>query len=136
MSETKQTVASIINARIEALAGERSPQQIAAAAGIASERMLMLYRLEAARVPLHRVRNLAIALDLDPDWLMRICVEEWMGPEIAQALQQSYAEGLTENERVWLEVLRHSSGGNVPPVTPEGAAMIWRALEPRFAREQ
>lgn len=50
MSETKQTVASIINARIEALAGERSPQQIAAAAGIASERMLMLYRLEAARV--------------------------------------------------------------------------------------
>lgn len=86
--------------------------------------------------PLDRVRNLAIALDLDPDWLMRICVEEWIGPEIAQALQQSYAEGLTENERVWLEVLRHSRGGNVPPVTPEGAAMILRALEPRFAREQ
>lgn len=65
---------------------------------------------------------------------MRICVEEWMGPEVAQALQQSYAQGLTENERVWLEVLRHSSGGKVPPV-PDGAAMIWRALEPRFAQE-
>lgn len=136
MSETKQTIATIINARIEALAGEKTPQQIAAEAGVASDRVLMLYRMGAARVPLDRVREIAVALDIDPDWLMRLCVEEWMGPEIAQALEQSYAEGLTENERVWLEVLRHSSGGNVPPVTPEGAAMIWRALEPRFVQVQ
>jgi hypothetical protein len=136
MSKTKQTIASIINARIEALAGEKSPQQIAAAAGVASDRVLMLYRMGATRVPLDRVRDLAIALDLDPDWLMRLCVEEWMGPEIAQALQLSYAEGLTENERVWLEVLRHSSGGKVPPVKPEGAAMIWHAFEPRSTQVQ
>lgn len=135
MSDTKVTVASIITERLEALAGQKPAQQVAAEAGIASDRVLMLYRQGVTRVPLHRVRDLAIALDLDPDWLMRLCFEEWMGPEIAQAVQQSFAEGLTENERVWLEVLRHSSGGKVPPVTPEGAATIWRALEPHVARE-
>jgi hypothetical protein len=96
----------------------------------------MLYRMGAARVPLDRVRDIAFTLSLDPDWLMRLCVEEWLGPDVAEAIQHSFAEGLTENERVWLRILRHSSGGNVPSVTPEGAAMIWRALEPRFAQAQ
>lgn len=136
MSDTKTTVARVITERLEALAGRKTAQQVAAEAGLASDRVLMLYRQEVVRVPLHRVRALATALDLDPDWLMRLSFAEWMGPEIALAVQQSFAEALTENERVWLEVLRHSSGGNVPPVTPEGAAMIWRALEPRFGKMQ
>lgn len=136
MSDTKYSVAEIITERLHALTGQKTAKEIAEEAGLRSTDMLKAYCQRTLRVPLSRAHPIARALGLDPHWFMRLCVEELMGPEVTKEIAESFGEALTEHERIWLEVLRHSTGGNVPPVNAEGAALIWRALEPRLGKVQ
>src|SRR3954469_14792335 len=85
--------------------------EIAAQCGWPKPNIVTMIKQGSTRLPLDKVGLLATAIDLDPVYLLRVVMQEYM-PDTYTAIEQSLADiALTDYEREVLEAYRELAKG-------------------------
>lgn len=113
--------------RVLELKPRKSQTEIAAEAGFVNPNMISMIKSGASKLPLDRVPSLAKALDCDAAYLMRLALEQAIGPTAANAVLEVFGTPISDNEKGWLEEIRDASGNTDPRVT-RGTRKVLRAL--------
>lgn len=106
-----------IQKRIDDLKGVKNQADIAAQAGFANANFLSMLKAGSSKLPIDRVSDLARALDADPAYLLRLTLEQQLGPVAARAVNELLGTPLSKNEREWIDELRDASDDLDPRVT-------------------
>ncbi|XKH61352.1 helix-turn-helix domain-containing protein [Halomonas sediminis] len=77
--------------------------------------IITMIRKGRTRLPVDKVELFANALGVDPVWLLRLVMQEYI-PETLKVVEQCFGPLATSNERCVLEVWRHSTEGSDPEV--------------------
>lgn len=80
-----------------------------------------------SKLPIDRVPDLARALDADPAYVLRLTLEQQLGPVAARAVNDLLGTPLSKNERAWIEELRDASDNLDPTITKKSRA-AFRAI--------
>ena len=110
-------LAKFIQKRIDELRGHKSQADIAAQAGFTNANFLSMLKSGSSKLPIDRVSDLARALDSDPANVLRLALEQQLGPVAARAVSELLGTPLSKNEREWIEELRNASDELDPRVT-------------------
>lgn len=98
------TVAKFLSEQIDH--SSRTQREIAEAIGFGNPNIITMLKQGHTKVPLTRVGALARVLDIDPGYLMRMVLEEYM-PDTWQAVEQSLGRMLlSEDEERLVRVFR------------------------------
>lgn len=119
-SETARLIAD----RIRDLSHRKTQAEIASEAGFANANMMTFLKNGRNKVPLDRVPSLAQALEVDPAYLMRLCLEQSVGVTAAKAITEIFGTPATENERGWLAELRQVTDNSDPRLTSRSRAAL------------
>ena len=105
------TVAKYLTQQI-AICG-KSQRELAEACGYPKPNIITMFKTGATKLPLTTVAPLARALDVDPGYLLRLAMMEYM-PETWDALQAVLGPDklITSNERNLLELVRRYAAGH------------------------
>lgn len=104
----------------------KSHREIAQAAGWTQSNMVTMVKKGDAKLPLDRVAGLARAIDVDPLFLFRLALEQFMPDDAETARMLEYI--CTKNEVAILEVVREASGNTDPELTDERRAILTEAF--------
>ena len=109
MNTTTITVAKFIGQQIER--SGRLQEDIASDCGFVNRNMISMIKSGVTKLPLSKIGVLAKALDVDPAYLLRLALQEYM-PEAWATFEgilgkQSF---VTESEFDLLELIRHNTG--------------------------
>lgn len=118
-------LAQFINKRIDELT-HKNQVDIAREAGFSNANYLSMLKLGSSKLALDRVITLAKALETDPSDLMKLTLEQSFGSEMVMTLSSLLAADVTENENVWLALIRRYSGETDPSPTEENKNAICR----------
>jgi transcriptional regulator with XRE-family HTH domain len=102
----------------------KTQADIAAEAGFANPNFLTMVKQGSSKLALDRVPALALALECDPAFLMRLSLEQAVGDTGAKALVEILGTPVTRNELDWLEELREASGKSDPRLTSRARAAL------------
>jgi transcriptional regulator with XRE-family HTH domain len=108
-----------------ALKARKTQAEIATQAGFTSANMVSMLKAGSTRLPLDRVHPLAIALEVDPSFLMLLALEQMVGDTDAKAIVEILSGAVTLNEMAWIEALREASDMTDPPLTKRGRTAIF-----------
>jgi transcriptional regulator with XRE-family HTH domain len=75
--------------------------------------LITMFKQGLTKVPIGKIKPLAIALGVDPAYLLRIAMTEYM-PETLEAIESILDMALTENEKAIVRVIREATGGQNP----------------------
>lgn len=117
-------LAKYLQQRVLELKPRKSQAEIAAEAGFINPNMLTMLKQGANKVPLDRVPALAMALECDPAWLLRLALEQGEGDTAAAAIFEIVGEPITKNEHGWISEIRDASGDTDPRLTLRARAAI------------
>src|SRR5690606_24280839 len=98
--------------------------EIAAEAGFQNPNFVSMLKNGANKVPIDRVPDLARALEVDPALLLRLSLEQSIGPAAAKAVLSVFRTPVSENEHHWLSEIRDASDHLDPHMTAKGRAAI------------
>jgi len=76
------------------------------------------------KAALDRIPALALALEADPAFLMRLALEQAVGQTAAAAVIEIFGTPVTANERAWIEAIRTASDSSDPRLTSRSQAAI------------
>jgi hypothetical protein len=112
MVKSKVPVAKYLEQQI-AMCG-RSQKDIASDIGYANPNVITMFKTGATKVPLQKVPALAKALGVDPKFMMRLVLAEYM-PETYEALESTLGEGsfVSDDELALVRFIR-SATKNAP----------------------
>lgn len=116
--------AKLIADRVRDLSHRKTQAEIASEAGFANANMMTFLKNGRNKVPLDRVPSLAKALEVDPAFLMRLALDQAVGPTAAKAISEIFGTPATENERGWLNELRDASDNTDPRLTARSRAAL------------
>lgn len=116
--------ARFLTERMRHLKHLKSQREIAREAGFINSNMLSLLKSGANKIPLDRVPALAKALEADAPYLMRLSLEQSVGPTAAAAIVECFGTPVSENELGWLEALREASDNSDPRLTARSRATL------------
>lgn len=116
--------AKLIADRVRDLSHRKTQAEIASEAGFANANMMTFLKNGRNKVPLDRVPSLAKALEVDPAYLMRLALDQAVGPTAAKAINEIFGTPATENERGWLNELRDASDNTDPRLTARSRAAL------------
>ena len=81
-----------------------------------------------SKLPIDRVPDLARALDADPAVVLRLTIEQQLGPVAARAVDEILGSPISRNERAWIAELRDAScdasDENDPHLTKKSRATL------------
>jgi transcriptional regulator with XRE-family HTH domain len=117
-------LAKYLGQRILELKPRKTQAEIAGEAGFVNPNMLTMLKQGASKVPLDRVPALALALDCDPAWLLRLALEQGEGDTAAAAIFEIVGQPITRNEHGWIAEIRDASGDTDPRLTVRARAAI------------
>ena len=123
-------LARYVRRRVSELQSTKTQAEIAAEAGYVNPNMITMIKQGQCRLALDRVPRLARALDCDPAHLMRLALEQAIGPVAARAILETLGEPVTHNERAWLRQIRKATENGDPPVTSGVRQAIREILRP------
>lgn len=123
-------LATFLERRVLELKPKKKQQQIALEAGFRNPNMIAMIKSGATKLPLDRVPNLAVALECDAAFLLRLALEQTTGDTVALALIEVFGTPVTSNEHGWLVAIREISGGTDPRITSRAR----RALSGAFGK--
>ncbi|QIG75651.1 hypothetical protein EVC20_080 [Rhizobium phage RHph_Y2_17_1] len=104
----------------------RSHREIAQAAGWTQSNMVTMIKKGDAKLPLDRVAALARAIDVDPLFLFRMALEQFMPEDAETARMLDFI--CTENEVEILKVIREASDNSDPKINDRQRAAIAEAF--------
>jgi hypothetical protein len=93
----------------------KSHREIAQAAGWTQSNMVTMIKKGDARLPLDRVASLARAIAVDPIFLFRLALEQFLGDDPDAARMLEYI--CSKNEQEILSVIREASGDTDPKMS-------------------
>lgn len=109
-------IAVYLRKQIDALAPIKSQREIAAEMGYDKPNILSMFKRGEAKVPMDRVPAMAKALNVDPIFLFRLCMEQtWTGKHAA--LSALVTNLVTNNELEIVKAIREISENTDPPLT-------------------
>ncbi|WP_027478664.1 hypothetical protein [Curvibacter gracilis] len=117
------TVAQLIRERVAE--SSKSPSQIANEADLSSPNLLQLVGEGRAKLPVQHVQAVATALGVDPAYLVRLVVTEYL-PGVWEVVEQALqGTALTANERKLVDAYRQVTGNSdaVPTVIDRDAVL-------------
>lgn len=71
--------------------------------------MITMIKNGSSKLAMDRVPSLARALECDPAYLLRLCLEQAVGDTAAQAIVEIFGTPVTSNELGWLQEMGPSS---------------------------
>lgn len=110
-------LARFIERRVLELRPVKSQIQIASEAGFANPNMISMIKSGASKLALDRVPSMARALECDTAFLMRLALEQAIGPTAAVAVTDAFGQPITSNELAWVEAIREASNSSDPRLT-------------------
>lgn len=116
--------AKLIADRVGYLKHRKTQSDIAAESGFRNSNFVSMLKNGSNKVPIDRVPDLARALEVDPALLMRLSLEQSIGPAAAKAVLSVFRTPVSENELQWLTEIRDASEQNDPHMTAKGRAAI------------
>lgn len=119
--------AIFVRRQTELLSHRKTQKVIAHEAGFVNSNLISMIKNGATKIPLDRVPALARALEADPAYLMRLSLEQAIGPTASVAVLEIFGTATTVNERAWLEEIRDASGQSDPKMTAR-SRMALRAI--------
>lgn len=117
-------LAKFIERRVLQLKPKKSQRTIAFEAGFVNPNMITMIKQGSTKAALDRVPALAKALEVDAAFLMRLALEQAIGPTASQAVIEAFGEPVTENELGWLQAIRSASKNSDPRLTARSRAKI------------
>ena len=117
-------LAKFISKRIDELKGVKNQAEIAAQAGFTNANMITMLTQGATKLAIDRVPDLARALDADPALVLRLTLEQQLGPVAARAVDDLLGSPISKNERAWITELRDASDDNDPHMTKKSRAAL------------
>lgn len=116
--------AIFVRRQTELLSHRKTQKVIAHEAGFVNPNLISMIKNGATKIPLDRVPALARALETDPAYLMRLSLEQAIGPTASVAVLEVFGTATTVNERAWLEEIRDASGQTDPKLTARSRASL------------
>lgn len=116
---------SFIATSVLALKSQKTQAEIATQAGFPSANMMSMLKAGTNRLPLDRVHPLALALEVDPSFLMLLALEQMVGDTDAKAIVEILSGAVTRNETGWIQAIREASGLTDPRLTKRGRTAIF-----------
>ncbi|WP_299361982.1 XRE family transcriptional regulator [uncultured Paracoccus sp.] len=116
--------ARLLRERLRDLRGIKTQAEVAKQAGFRNANFLSILKSGGSKIPLDRVPDLARALDVDQAYLMRMALEQSIGPAAAAAVLATFGTPVSANELGWLEELRDASDHTDPRLTTKSRAAI------------
>lgn len=104
----------------------KSHREIAQAAGWTQSNMVTMIKKGDAKLPLDRVVPLARAIDVDPLFLFRMALEQFMPDDAEAAKMLDFI--CTVNETEILGVIREVSGNSDPGLNDQRRAALTKAF--------
>jgi plasmid maintenance system antidote protein VapI len=104
----------------------RSHREIAQAAGWTQSNMVTMIKKGDAKLPLDRVVPLARAIGVDPMFLFRMALEQFMPEDETTARMLEFI--CTENEVEILGIVREASGNSDPKINDRQRAAVTEAF--------
>ncbi|MBX4911395.1 helix-turn-helix transcriptional regulator [Rhizobium bangladeshense] len=104
----------------------KSHREIAQAAGWTQSNMVTMIKKGDAKLPLDRVTSLARAIDVDPMFLFRLALEQFLPDEPETARMLDFI--CTSNEAEILGIIREVSGNSDPKVNDQQRAALVEAF--------
>ena len=117
-------LAQFLDRRILELKPKRSQAEIAEIAGFATPNVISMLKSGATKVPIDRVPKLAVALECDPAYLLRLALEQAEGSTAATAIFEIIGDPISENERAWIAEIRDASGDTDPRLTTRSRSQL------------
>lgn len=117
-------LAEYIQRRVLELKPKKTQAEIAAEAGYVNPNVITMIKQGASKVALDRVPALAHALECDPALLMRLALQQAIGPTAATAVTKVFGTPVTANEMTWLQEIRDASDDADPRMTSRSRAAI------------
>ncbi len=116
MSKSNTTVAKYITQQL-ALCG-KTQGEVAHAIGYDNANVLTMFKQGKTKVPVNKVKALAVALEVDPIYLLRLVMTEYM-PDTWEVIQNiTNTNAVSGNEANILNIVRNTSDGlPVEPIT-------------------
>jgi hypothetical protein len=116
-------VAEYLNAQIH-LSGLKQ-KDISTALGYTKPNIITMFKQGLTKLPIEKVGPLARALGLDPIYLLRITMNDYMPDTYAAVIKMFGQEPATEHEQDIIAAIREMSGGkNLEMRTPESEAKL------------
>ncbi len=115
-------LAKFVSKRIDELKGVKNQAEIAAQAGFTNANMITMIKQGATKLAIDRVPDLARALDADPAVVLRLTIEQQLGPVAARAVDEILGSPISKNKRAWIAELRDAYDDNDPHVTRKSRA--------------
>jgi len=107
-SENLSQVAQFVSHCISA--GNLKQKDIARDAGFDNPNVITMIKQGRTKVPLAKVGPLAEAMNIDPVYLLKLCLQEYQ-PETWKAIEPYMSEALTKDEQKLLRALRRVADG-------------------------
>ena len=117
-------LAQYIEIRVLELKPKKTQSEIAEQAGFVNPNMLTMLKQGSSKVALDRVPALAVALECDPAWLLRLAFQQTVGDTAGKAIMDILGTPVTANELGWIEEIRSASGDTDPRLTTRSRAAI------------
>ncbi|MBP1152776.1 helix-turn-helix domain-containing protein [Methylocaldum sp. RMAD-M] len=94
---------------------KKTRTEIAKEVGYDRPEIINMFESGLTRIPIERIGRFAIALDLEPRFLIRLAMAEYM-PEVFKTLEQIFGAGLflTKNEEQLIRMLRKITDNTDP----------------------
>lgn len=108
-------------------------RELADAAGYQNHNVITMIRKGRTKLPLDKVGPFAEVLCVDPVWLCRLAMSDYM-PETLSVIEQCLGPMLTNNEKCILEIWRHATGNSDPEFSDELRNGVVHLL--KLSREQ
>lgn len=103
---------------------KKNQRAIAFEAGFVNPNMITMLKQGSSKVALDRVPALAKALECDAAYLMRLALEQAIGPTASLAVIEAFGEPVTVNEKGWLQAIRNASNHSDPRLTARSQGKI------------
>ena len=117
-------LATYVGRRVLELKSRKSQAKIAADAGYVNQNMITMIKKGATKVALDRIPALAVALEVDAAFLMRMALAQAVGRDATDAILEAFGEPVSENELSWIVAIREESGDRNPKITTKSRAAI------------
>ena len=117
-------LARFVERRVLELKPKKTQREIAITAGFQSPNMLTMIKQGRSKLALDRVAALALALDVDPKYLLRLAMAQPGNETGARVFDEILGTIVSRNEVGWLEVLREASGNTDPVITTRARSAI------------
>lgn len=121
-------IAKMLRDRIDRMTPMRSQREIAAQIGYDKPNVLSMYKRGEAKVPLDRLPDFALALNIDLAVMFRAGLEQWW-PTANKALERMFHERVvSENERAILAYIKEVADDEDPGLTDKLRGAIREAF--------